>query len=198
MSLLDTAAQVIELAKKAGADSCDCVAARGTEFEVKVADGEIVTLTQATSKGLGLRVFVGGRLGFLRLRLGLLRPGLGLAHALLGLPSLAVALVVGGPLALDRGALGGGHPLPLELHEAAGPVALVLAHPAAAHLDVAHAGVRARIAGRGGQRAVVGLAGLRAQAARRGPLGQRHPSVHVRRRQPAGPLLVPASRSSCS
>ena len=40
------------------------MAGRSTDFEVKVADREILTLSQATSKGLGLRVFVQGRLGF--------------------------------------------------------------------------------------------------------------------------------------
>lgn len=63
-ALLDTASQVLEIAKAAGADAGDVVASYGTEFEVKVADGAINTLTQATSKGLGLRVFVGGRMGF--------------------------------------------------------------------------------------------------------------------------------------
>lgn len=62
--LTDVAAKVLELAKKYGASSADAVVSRGTEFEVKVADGAIVTLTQATSKGMGLRVFVDGRLGF--------------------------------------------------------------------------------------------------------------------------------------
>ena len=63
-ALLDTAETVLRMAKKAGAHQADVVSSRGTDFEVKVADGEIVTLTQATSKGLGLRVFVGGRMGF--------------------------------------------------------------------------------------------------------------------------------------
>lgn len=62
--LLDTASQVLEIAKTVGADQADVVAARSTDFEVKVAGGKIDTLTQATSKGLGLRVFVGGRMGF--------------------------------------------------------------------------------------------------------------------------------------
>lgn len=62
--LVDVAARAIELAKAQGAGSCDVVASRSTDFEVKVADGNIVTLTQAVSKGMGLRVFVDGRLGF--------------------------------------------------------------------------------------------------------------------------------------
>ena len=62
-SLLSVAEKVISLARERGASDADVIAARGTEFEVKVADGEILTLTQATSKGLGLRVFVDGRVG---------------------------------------------------------------------------------------------------------------------------------------
>ena len=63
-NLLDVAGRALDIAKQAGADAADVSAARSTDFEVKVADGEIVTLTQATSKGLGLRVFVAGRMGF--------------------------------------------------------------------------------------------------------------------------------------
>lgn len=62
--LLTTGQQVLDIAKQAGATEADVVAAHGTEFEVKVADGAIKTLTQATSKGLGVRVFVGKRMGF--------------------------------------------------------------------------------------------------------------------------------------
>ena len=63
-NLLDVASQVLDMAKRHGAQQADVMAGRSTDFEVKVADGAIVTLTQATSKGLGLRVFVDGRLGF--------------------------------------------------------------------------------------------------------------------------------------
>ncbi len=62
--LLEVASRVCEMARLLGADSCDAMAGRSTDFEVKVADSEILTLTQATSKGLGLRVFVQGRMGF--------------------------------------------------------------------------------------------------------------------------------------
>lgn len=63
-TLLDVASDMLTLAKKKGATSADIVASRSTDFEVKVADGKIVTLTQAVAKGLGLRVFVGQHLGF--------------------------------------------------------------------------------------------------------------------------------------
>jgi PmbA protein len=63
-SLLDVAERVVSEARRHGATAADVVAGRAKDFEVKVADGQIVTLTQATSKGLGLRVFVDGRMGF--------------------------------------------------------------------------------------------------------------------------------------
>lgn len=58
------AAQALELAKKFGANTSDVMISRSTDFEVKVADGLIVSLSQADTKGLGLRVFVEGRMGF--------------------------------------------------------------------------------------------------------------------------------------
>lgn len=58
------AGQAIDAARKAGADSCDVLAACSQDYEVKVADGRVLCLTQATSRSMGLRVFVGGRLGF--------------------------------------------------------------------------------------------------------------------------------------
>lgn len=62
--LSDAAGFVLELAKKKGCQTADLVAARSSDFEVKVADGEIVTLSQAVSKGLGLRVIVDQKMGF--------------------------------------------------------------------------------------------------------------------------------------
>ena len=63
-TLVATASQVLEWARAEGAHAADVCAGRATEFEVKVADGAILRLTQATGKGLGLRVFVDGRMGF--------------------------------------------------------------------------------------------------------------------------------------
>ena len=63
-NLLQTAEQMLQLAKAFGAQSADVIVGRSTEFEVKVADEKINTLTQATSKGLGLRVFIDGKTGF--------------------------------------------------------------------------------------------------------------------------------------
>ena len=63
-NLLQTAEKMLQLAKASGAQSADVIVGRSTEFEVKVADEKINTLTQATSKGLGLRVFIDGKAGF--------------------------------------------------------------------------------------------------------------------------------------
>ncbi len=63
-TLLPVAEQMLQIAKNHGAQSADVIVGRNTEFEVKVADNQINTLTQATSKGLGLRVFVDDKAGF--------------------------------------------------------------------------------------------------------------------------------------
>jgi PmbA protein len=58
------AADVAARARKAGAEEADVMLQTSTEFNVSVRKGEIETLTQSGSKGLGLRVFVDGRMGF--------------------------------------------------------------------------------------------------------------------------------------
>lgn len=62
--LLEVTAELLSLAKAAGANKADSMASYGTDFEVKVENGKIGTLTQATAKAVGLRVFVGKKLGF--------------------------------------------------------------------------------------------------------------------------------------
>ncbi|KAK1548399.1 hypothetical protein Q3G72_009761 [Acer saccharum] len=62
--LFDAAQAALQLAKAHGAQQADVMVNRATDFEVKVCDGHITTLSQAKTKGLGLRVFVDGRLGF--------------------------------------------------------------------------------------------------------------------------------------
>jgi PmbA protein len=64
MNYEDLAADVAARARKAGADEADVYLQTSTEFNVQVRKGEIETLTQAGSKGLGLRVFVDKRQGF--------------------------------------------------------------------------------------------------------------------------------------
>jgi len=55
------AAELLKAARSAGADEADTILSEGTEFSVTVRKGEIETLTEAGSKALGLRVFVGKR-----------------------------------------------------------------------------------------------------------------------------------------
>jgi PmbA protein len=57
----DLAAELLKAARAAGADAADVLVAEGTEFSVTVRRGEVETLTEAGSKALGLRVFVGRR-----------------------------------------------------------------------------------------------------------------------------------------
>jgi PmbA protein len=57
----DLAADILKRARGAGADAADLLVAEGTEFSVTVRQGEVETLKEAGSKGLGIRVFVGKR-----------------------------------------------------------------------------------------------------------------------------------------
>jgi PmbA protein len=58
---LNLASDVVQLARRHGADNADVLVAAGTEFEVTVRRGAIDKLLEAGSRALGLRVFVGGR-----------------------------------------------------------------------------------------------------------------------------------------
>jgi PmbA protein len=55
------AADILRCARGAGADAADVLVAEGTEFSVTVRRGDVETLTEAGSKALGIRVFVGRR-----------------------------------------------------------------------------------------------------------------------------------------
>ena len=57
----DLATELLKTARTAGADAADLLVAEGTEFSVTVRRGEVETLKEAGSKGLGIRVFVGQR-----------------------------------------------------------------------------------------------------------------------------------------
>ena len=57
----DLATELLKTARAAGADAADVIVADGTEFSVTVRKGEVETLTEAGSKALGVRVFVGKR-----------------------------------------------------------------------------------------------------------------------------------------
>jgi PmbA protein len=58
---LEIAERVVRLARRGGADAADAVLDSGVEFSVTVRQGEIDKLVEASSRGLGLRVFRGGR-----------------------------------------------------------------------------------------------------------------------------------------
>jgi PmbA protein len=57
------AADVVALAMKAGASDAEAVVREGDEFSVTVRMGEVETLKESGSRGLGLRVFMGKRTG---------------------------------------------------------------------------------------------------------------------------------------
>jgi PmbA protein len=61
LDLESLAADVVALAMKAGASDAESVAREGDEFSVKVRMGEVETLQESGSRGLGLRVFLGRR-----------------------------------------------------------------------------------------------------------------------------------------
>jgi len=61
LNLESLAAEVVALAVKAGSSDAEAVAQEGDEFSVNVRLGEVETLQESGSRGLGLRVFVGKR-----------------------------------------------------------------------------------------------------------------------------------------
>ncbi len=61
LDLESLAADVVALAVKAGASDAEAVVREGDEFSVNVRMGEVETLQESGSRGLGLRVFLGTR-----------------------------------------------------------------------------------------------------------------------------------------
>lgn len=57
----DLAQDLLRRVRASGADAADVLVAEGSDFSVTVRKGEIETLTEAGSKALGIRVFVGRR-----------------------------------------------------------------------------------------------------------------------------------------
>jgi len=55
---------IVQSALRSGADEAEVFLQTGQDFDVEIRMGKIETLTQAGSKGLGLRVFVDKRMGF--------------------------------------------------------------------------------------------------------------------------------------
>src|SRR5277367_1748919 len=63
LDLESLTADVVALAMKAGASDAEAVVREGDEFSVNVRMGEVETLKESGSRGLGLRVFLGTRSG---------------------------------------------------------------------------------------------------------------------------------------
>ena len=63
LDLESLVSDVVALAVKAGASDAEAVAREGDEFSVNVRMGEVETLKESGSRGLGLRVFLGRRSG---------------------------------------------------------------------------------------------------------------------------------------
>ena len=62
--LTGAAAQAVERAVAAGAGDAEAYASEAETREVRVHGGEVESLTAATRRGLGLRVWIGGRVGY--------------------------------------------------------------------------------------------------------------------------------------
>lgn len=63
MTLLEIANDAIQQALDAGATDAECTIAEGEEFSVQVRRGEVETIKQAASRGMGLRILVGSYTG---------------------------------------------------------------------------------------------------------------------------------------
>ncbi|MCZ2148697.1 MAG: TldD/PmbA family protein [Bryobacterales bacterium] len=61
--LLDTARQVVKFALDRGADDAECTISEGSEFSATVRMRELETLKEAGSRGAGVRVLIGKRVG---------------------------------------------------------------------------------------------------------------------------------------
>ena len=64
MSYEQTAKKLVQRARKRGAAEAEVFLEVGRQSSCRVRDGQIEDLTQSTSKGVGIRVIVGDRLGF--------------------------------------------------------------------------------------------------------------------------------------
>src|SRR3954471_19230121 len=63
MELLDLAQDVVKRAQAAGASDAECTISEGEEFSANVRMRELETLKEAGSRGTGLRVLIGKRMG---------------------------------------------------------------------------------------------------------------------------------------
>jgi PmbA protein len=60
----ETAQRLVAAAKAAGADACDATVGVGAQVSARAREGEIEHVSRSSSRGAGVRVLVGGRLGF--------------------------------------------------------------------------------------------------------------------------------------
>ena len=63
-ALRESAARAVEAARRLGADRADAYLEVSRESQVRVRDGDVEDLTQATARGVGLRLIKDGSLGF--------------------------------------------------------------------------------------------------------------------------------------
>jgi PmbA protein len=64
MNLQEIAERAVAAATSAGASDAEAWAERSTERQIRVYDGRVESLTDATSAGVGIRAFDGGRVGY--------------------------------------------------------------------------------------------------------------------------------------
>jgi len=64
MDYLEIAKDITRKAGKRGADQCDCYIERGRNLTISVRNGEVESIERAGFTGLGIRLIVGGSLGF--------------------------------------------------------------------------------------------------------------------------------------
>ena len=62
--LEDVARRAVDAALAAGAGDAEAWCERSTERQIRVYDGSVESLTDATSAGVGIRAFLGGRVGY--------------------------------------------------------------------------------------------------------------------------------------
>ncbi|MCP4500487.1 MAG: TldD/PmbA family protein [Deltaproteobacteria bacterium] len=60
----DLAEQLVQAAKKAGAEACDATVGISSSLSAKARDGEVEDITRSNSRAAGIRVIIDGRLGF--------------------------------------------------------------------------------------------------------------------------------------
>jgi PmbA protein len=64
MSLRELATRAVDAALSAGADDAEAAVQDSVGREIRVFEGEVESLTEAGERGLGLRAWIGGRVGF--------------------------------------------------------------------------------------------------------------------------------------